>query len=417
MKLISARDSRAPAPLSTVKRAPAILRGALEVDDAERRARGPSAACGSKSNARGSPCAAHLDVVRRALADRHAGVRQVRQRRAAPRRADARSSRAACPSCLICCARARFASWTRRGVLALALRRAISSPDVFCWRFRPSSSRNQPPARGLERRDLFERLVGIEPAVAQAGAHLFDVIANEAGSSMLPRPSILYRVSRILCYDSVVTATVRKAVFPAAGLGTRFLPGHQGAAEGNAAARRQADHPVRRRGGGRVGHRQHHPRHRPRQERDRGSLRRLGRARDRFSKRAASASSSTRSARSPNMINFAYVRQGEPLGLGHAVLVTRELVGDEPFAVILGDDVIDADPPAIKQLIDVFDRVGRSGARRRARAARGDLELRRHRASSRAPISATASIRCAIWWRSRRARRRRRTSRSSAATC
>jgi UTP--glucose-1-phosphate uridylyltransferase len=58
------------------------------------------------------------------------------------------------------------------------------------------------------------------------------------------------------------------------------------------------------------------------------------------------------------MINFAYVRQGEPLGLGHAVLVTRELVGDEPFAVILGDDVIDADPPAIKQLIDVFDRLG-----------------------------------------------------------
>jgi UTP--glucose-1-phosphate uridylyltransferase len=57
------------------------------------------------------------------------------------------------------------------------------------------------------------------------------------------------------------------------------------------------------------------------------------------------------------MINFAYVRQGEPLGLGHAVLVTRELVGDEPFAVILGDDVIDADPPAIRQLIDVFQRL------------------------------------------------------------
>jgi UTP--glucose-1-phosphate uridylyltransferase len=58
-----------------------------------------------------------------------------------------------------------------------------------------------------------------------------------------------------------------------------------------------------------------------------------------------------------NMINFAYVRQGEPLGLGHAVLVTRELVGDEPFAVLLADDVIDADPPATKQLIDVFDRL------------------------------------------------------------
>ena len=58
-----------------------------------------------------------------------------------------------------------------------------------------------------------------------------------------------------------------------------------------------------------------------------------------------------------NLINFSYVRQGEPLGLGHAVLVTRNMVGDEPFAVILGDDVIDADPPALRQMIDVFAEV------------------------------------------------------------
>jgi UTP--glucose-1-phosphate uridylyltransferase len=58
-----------------------------------------------------------------------------------------------------------------------------------------------------------------------------------------------------------------------------------------------------------------------------------------------------------NLIKFAYVRQGEPLGLGHAVLVTKELVGDEPFAVILGDDVIDAEPPALKQMIDVFEKL------------------------------------------------------------
>jgi UTP--glucose-1-phosphate uridylyltransferase len=58
-----------------------------------------------------------------------------------------------------------------------------------------------------------------------------------------------------------------------------------------------------------------------------------------------------------NLINFSYVRQGEPLGLGHAVLVTRNLIGDEPFAVILGDDVIDADPPALRQMIDVFHNV------------------------------------------------------------
>jgi UTP--glucose-1-phosphate uridylyltransferase len=56
-----------------------------------------------------------------------------------------------------------------------------------------------------------------------------------------------------------------------------------------------------------------------------------------------------------NLINFSYVRQGEPLGLGHAVLVTKALVGDEPFAVILGDDVIDAEPPALRQMIDVFE--------------------------------------------------------------
>jgi UTP--glucose-1-phosphate uridylyltransferase len=58
-----------------------------------------------------------------------------------------------------------------------------------------------------------------------------------------------------------------------------------------------------------------------------------------------------------NLINFAYVRQGEPLGLGHAVLVTEELVGREPFAVILADDVIDAEPPALSQMISVFNQV------------------------------------------------------------
>jgi UTP--glucose-1-phosphate uridylyltransferase len=50
------------------------------------------------------------------------------------------------------------------------------------------------------------------------------------------------------------------------------------------------------------------------------------------------------------------VRQGEPLGLGHAVLVAEDAVGDEPFAVILADDVYDADPPALKQMIDVFEK-------------------------------------------------------------
>ena len=58
-----------------------------------------------------------------------------------------------------------------------------------------------------------------------------------------------------------------------------------------------------------------------------------------------------------NLINVGYVRQGEPLGLGHAVLVTKALVGNEPFAVVLGDDVIDASPPALQQMIEVYNRL------------------------------------------------------------
>ncbi len=58
-----------------------------------------------------------------------------------------------------------------------------------------------------------------------------------------------------------------------------------------------------------------------------------------------------------SMINVSYVRQGEPLGLGHAVLMAEALVGREPFAVVLGDDVIDASPPALRQMIDVYEHV------------------------------------------------------------
>jgi UTP--glucose-1-phosphate uridylyltransferase len=56
-----------------------------------------------------------------------------------------------------------------------------------------------------------------------------------------------------------------------------------------------------------------------------------------------------------DMIHVAYVRQKEAMGLGHAVLMARELVGNEPFAVLLADDVIDANPPCLKQMIDQFN--------------------------------------------------------------
>jgi len=56
-----------------------------------------------------------------------------------------------------------------------------------------------------------------------------------------------------------------------------------------------------------------------------------------------------------DMIHLAYVRQKEALGLGHAVLMARELVGNEPFAVLLADDVIDHPVPALKQMAAVFE--------------------------------------------------------------
>ncbi len=57
---------------------------------------------------------------------------------------------------------------------------------------------------------------------------------------------------------------------------------------------------------------------------------------------------------------FAYVRQREALGLGHAVLCARHLIGDEPFAVILADDLIDAEVPALKQMVEVHAKRGGS---------------------------------------------------------
>jgi len=61
-----------------------------------------------------------------------------------------------------------------------------------------------------------------------------------------------------------------------------------------------------------------------------------------------------------DMINVAYVRQKKAMGLGHAVLMARELVGDEPFGVILPDDIIDAQVPCLKQMIDVYNETGSS---------------------------------------------------------
>src|SRR2546425_9147271 len=170
-----------------------------------------------------------------------------------------------------------------------------------------------------------------------------------AGSSMLPQLSIVR-------YDSVVP-TVRKAVFPAAGLGTRFLPATKaqpkemlplvdkpiiqyGVEEAVASG---VSNIILVTGRGKNAIEDHFD---------------VSIELESFLEARGKREQLDEIRKISNMINFAYVRQREPLGLGHAVLVARELVGGEPFAVILGDDVIDASPPAIKQVIDVFHRVG-----------------------------------------------------------
>jgi UTP--glucose-1-phosphate uridylyltransferase len=159
------------------------------------------------------------------------------------------------------------------------------------------------------------------------------------------------------CYDPRVPHAVRKAVFPAAGLGTRFLPATKaqpkemlplvdkpiiqyGVEEAVASG---VDNIILVTGRGKNAIEDHFD---------------VSVELETFLEARGKREQLDEVRKISNLINFAYVRQGEPLGLGHAVLVARELVGNEPFAVILGDDVIDATPPATAQLIAAFERVG-----------------------------------------------------------
>ncbi|PNZ04118.1 UTP--glucose-1-phosphate uridylyltransferase [Staphylococcus equorum subsp. linens] len=62
---------------------------------------------------------------------------------------------------------------------------------------------------------------------------------------------------------------------------------------------------------------------------------------------------------SSNLANMFYVRQKEQNGLGHAIWTAKQFIGDEPFAVLLGDDIVQADTPAIKQLMDQYEITGK----------------------------------------------------------
>ncbi len=116
-----------------------------------------------------------------------------------------------------------------------------------------------------------------------------------------------------------------------------------------------------------------------------------------------------------SLARISYVRQKEPLGLGHAVLCAKELVGDEPFAVILPDDVIDADPPCLKQMIDVFDE--RGGSVLATMTIEGPASARMACWPVRRTRTTRASITAPAWWRSRSLRMHLQSRPSSAGMC
>ena len=134
---------------------------------------------------------------------------------------------------------------------------------------------------------------------------------------------------------------VTKAVIPAAGLGTRFLPATKAQPKemlpvvDKPAIQYVVEEAVRGR------HRRHPHHHRPRQAQPRGPLRPQLRARVPPAAEGQARASSPRCVELAELADIHYVRQGEPLGLGHAVSVARKHVGDNPFVVMLGDDIMD----------------------------------------------------------------------------
>src|SRR5271169_1033331 len=157
--------------------------------------------------------------------------------------------------------------------------------------------------------------------------------------------------------STVTHNKVRKAVLPAAGLGTRFLPATkaqpkemltvvdkpqiQYVAEECVAS--GIEHIIIVTGKGKNSIEDHF---------DNAPLL------ERFLREKGKAEEADMVRRISNMVQVSYTRQKEPLGLGHAVLVARDLVGDEPFAVLLGDVLIPGENPATKQLIKVYEATG-----------------------------------------------------------
>ena len=134
----------------------------------------------------------------------------------------------------------------------------------------------------------------------------------------------------------------------------------------------------------RVGHHRHPHHHRPGQAQPRGPLRPVVRARVLTWSRAASTTSWKQMRAIADMADIHYVRQGEPKGLGHAVSVAREHVGDQPFVVMLGDDIMHERAGVLDGMLAAHERTGASVVALKEVAPAGDLQLRlRHAGAGR----------------------------------
>ena len=229
MKLISARASRAPAPHQHREARAGHLASRARSRGCRARRRGPSAAS-ARSRTRAARRARRTSTLSSALLpDRHARVRQVRQRQQQPRRAAARSRRAAISSCLICCAARLVGREQRRRVLALPLGARDLVAGGVLLALQALDLGISAAALGFERRELARASAsGSSPRLRRRGADLVDVVAHEMRDRAWLDPIRALRLDGTATVDadrwSACACAVRKAVFPAAGLGTRFLP-------------------------------------------------------------------------------------------------------------------------------------------------------------------------------------------------
>ena len=215
--------------------------------------------------------------------------------------------------------------------------------------------RDQSPPLRLERGE--GRQIGgrIETARTQPRRHILCVISHVPG---IEHGSCYPACDRMRSHGvDALSAPVRKAVFPAAGLGTRFLPATKaqpkemlplvdkpiiqyGVEEATAAGIQDI---VIVTGRGKNAIEDHFD---------------VAIELESFLESRGKRDLAQEIRGITNLVrSVSYVRQGEPLGLGHAVLTAQPLVGQEPFAVILADDVIDATPSALAQMLDVYNEV------------------------------------------------------------